>query len=243
MVEGGRKISAIKDELKKLILPGAIPENIDKIAEKLILEAGGQPSFKTVKGYRWATCININEGVVHGIPTKTPLKDGDILKLDIGIFYKGFHNDTAFTVGIGEISGKDKDFLEAGDEALRHSIKQAVAGNRVSQISINMEETLKKRGYTPVRDLTGHGVGRNLHEDPQIPCYWVGNPQNSPKIPKNATLAIEVIYTLGSPELVISREDGWTIRTQDGKIAALFEETIAVRDGEPLVLSSPNFKI
>lgn len=240
MKEGGKKLSLIKNELKKMIVPGAIPEEIDKRAEELIKDSGGEPSFKRVRGYHWATCINVNDGVVHGVPTKTPLIDGDIVKLDVGIFYKGFHNDSAFSVGVGEISGKNKDFLDAGMVALKKSIKAAVAGNRVSDISRAMEDTLTKRGYTPVRDLTGHGVGRELHEDPQIPCYWTGNSANSPKILQGATLAIEVIYTQGSPELVISRDDGWTITTLDGKIAALFEETIAVTDGEPLVLSSPN---
>lgn len=240
MAEGGRIISSIKDKLKKLIITGAIPAEIDKVAEKLILEAGGQPSFKKVKGYHWTTCINVNEGVVHGVPTNAPLKEGDIVKLDIGIFYKGFHNDTAFSVGVGETTGKNKDFLETGRQALKNSIKQAVAGNRVADISRTMQETLTNRGYTPVRDLTGHGVGKNLHEDPQIPCYWEGDVKNSQILPKGATLAIEVIYTQGSPELVLSGDDSWTIRTLDGKIAALFEETIAVTDGQPLVLSSPN---
>ncbi|MEK7521244.1 MAG: type I methionyl aminopeptidase [Patescibacteria group bacterium] len=243
MAEGGRKISKIKDELKKLMIPGAIPADIDKRAEELILEAGGQPSFKMVPKYRWATCININDGVVHGVPTKLPFKNGDIVKLDIGIFYKGFHNDTAFSVGIGEISRKDQDFLETGQQALKNSINQAISGNRVAHISRVLEETLTKKGYAPVRDLTGHGVGKNLHEDPQIPCYWVGDEKRSPVIPEGATLAIEVIYAQGSPELVLSGDDGWTIKTQDGKIAALFEETIAITDGEPLVLSSPGFKL
>ena len=243
MAEGGRIISPIKDELEKLIIPGAIPKDIDKVAEELILKAGGEPSFKKVKGYDWTTCINVNEGVVHGIPNSIPFKEGDIVKLDIGIFYKGFHNDTAFTVGVGEISGKNKDFLDAGRQALKNSIKKAVAGAHVAEISKIMDETLTKRGYTPVRDLTGHGVGKNLHEEPQIPCYWEGDTGNSQVIPKGATLAIEVIYTQGAPELVLSSDDGWTISTKDGKIAALFEETIAVTDGLPLVLSSPGFKL
>lgn len=237
MREGGKKLAQVKKELAKMVVPGALPIDIDKKAEELILSFGGTPSFKMVPKYHWTTCINVNEGIVHGIPGKTPFKEGDVVKVDVGIFYKGFHNDSAFTVGAGELSGKNKDFLEAGRHALRASIGEAVVGNRISDISQKMEKVLIGHGYTPVHDLTGHGVGRKLHEEPMIPCYWIGNPINSPLIPEGATFAIEVIYTQGSHELVLS-SDGWTIETRDAKIASLFEETIAVTAKGPEVLSA-----
>lgn len=237
MCEGGQKLALVKKELAKMIVPGAIPFDIDKRAEELILMSGGEPSFKKVRDYKWATCINTNEGVVHGVPGKIPFKEGDIVKVDIGIFYKGFHNDSAFTIPVGHISSKNQDFLDAGKEALRKSIAKAVIGNRISDISREIEDVLEGRGYTPVRDLTGHGVGRQLHEEPLIPCYWSGDRGKSPIIPEGATLAIEVIYTQGGPELEIT-QDGWTIVTRDGKIASLFEETIAVTAKGPQILSA-----
>lgn len=238
MRQGGQKLAQIKRELAKMVVPGALPIDLDKKAEELCFSLGGEPSFKKVPGYYWTTCINVNDGVVHGIPGKIPFKDGDVVKVDVGILYKGFHTDSAFSAGAGELSNKNKDFLDAGKQALNASIEKAVVENKISDISSVMEKTLTSRGYTPVHDLTGHGVGKNLHEEPFIPCYLTGNPNNSPTIPQGATIAIEVIYTQGSFELVVSQEDGWTISTQDGKIAALFEETIAVTADGPQVLTA-----
>lgn len=238
MQENGHKLSDIKKELKKLLVAGAIPLEIDKVAEDLILKAGGKPSFKMVRDYRWTTCININDGVVHGVPNDTPLKDGDIVSLDIGMFYKGFHSDSAFTVPVGKIPVETQKFLESGRRTLRECIKQVKIGKDITDISKTMQKELEKDGFNPVRDLTGHGVGRSLHEKPFIPCYY--DPLRHPKIKieEGAVLAIEVIYCLGSFELVPSGEDDWTIRTYDGKIAALFEETVAVTKSGPTVLTA-----
>ncbi|MDO8452147.1 MAG: type I methionyl aminopeptidase [bacterium] len=238
MRENGQKLDLIKKELKKLIVPGAVPLEIDKVAEKLILEAGGTPSFKMVRDYRWTTCINIKDGVVHGIPDKRPFLEGDIVSLDIGMFYKGFHSDSAFTVPVGKIPVETQKFLEAGRRTLKECIKQAKIGKNITDISRTMQKELEKDGYSPVRDLTGHGVGRELHEKPFIPCYWDPIRHPSIKIEEGAVLAIEVIYCLGSYELQLSREDNWTISTKDGKIAALFEETVAVTKSGPEVLTS-----
>ncbi|MBI2590722.1 MAG: type I methionyl aminopeptidase [Candidatus Blackburnbacteria bacterium] len=237
MREGGQKLALVKKELAKMVIPGALPSDLDKKAEELILSLGGEPSFKKVRDYRWTTCINVNDGVVHGIPGEKPFNEGDIVKIDVGIFYKGFHTDSAFSLPAGSTSAKNQDFLDAGKDALKKSIAQAVPGNRISDISLKMAEVLARRGYTPVRDLTGHGVGRQLHEEPMIPCFMPGNPANSPVIPEGAVLAIEVIYMQGKPDLVLL-DDGWTIVTQDGKIASLFEETIAVTAEGPQILSA-----
>lgn len=234
--EGGKKLAKIKGVLKEMIIPGALPSMLDRKAEKLVYSAGGKPSFKMVKGYHWTTCINVNDGVVHGVPGEVPLQKGDIVSVDVGIFYKGFHTDSAFTVPVGDVGWQKRIFLAIGEDALARSIAQAQAGRRISDISMTMQEVIEAAGYCPVRSLTGHGVGRKLHEEPQIPCFWQGDPEDSEIIPEGAVLAIEVIYTKGSPELSLS-EDGWTIATRDGKIAALFEETIAVVDGKPLVLT------
>lgn len=238
MREGGQKLARIKDRLREEIRPGTVPLELDKLAEKLILEEGGKPSFKMVENYDWTTCINRNEGVVHGVPNGNPLKEGDIVSLDIGIFYKGFHTDTSFTVPLGRVDRETKRFLQAGQEALDVSIKQAKPGNRVSHISRAMQEVVEHYGYTPSRDLTGHGVGRNLHEEPMVPCFLGGGLEEGVLLKKGMTLALEAIYMMGSHEIVVSKEDGWTISTRDGKIAGLFEETIAVTDKSPLLLTA-----
>lgn len=239
MKEGGLKLADIKKQLRRLIVPGNTPLQIDKEAESLILKAHGTPSFKMVKNYKWTTCININDGVVHGIPDNRPFLNGDVVSLDIGIFYKGFHNDSAFTVVAGVSTPVIKKFLDVGKHALNESIKKAKIGNKVSDISQSMHEVLASNNYSPVYDLTGHGVGRELHEEPTIPCYYDKNQRaHSPVLSEGMVIAIEVIYTIGSPDLRLDTRDGWTISTKDGKIAGLFEETIAVVPGTPFVLSA-----
>lgn len=237
MQEGGSKLSQIKDELQAMVRPGVTPDEIDKAAEELIVKVGGRPSFKMVKGYLWSTCININAGVVHGIPSKRPFTEFDLVSVDVGLYYKGFHTDTSFSVPADPASSEYNRFLEAGREALSASIKQARVGKRVSHISRAMQEVLERHKLSPVRSLIGHGIGRKLHEDPQVPCFWEGDLANGELLPECAVLAIEVIYTQGKPDLIISDSDGWTISTKDGKIAGLFEETVAVSKTGPIVLT------
>lgn len=238
MKEGGKKLAEIKRELKGLIKPGIKAINLDKRAEELILNAGGEPSFKMVENYSWPTCINVNEGVVHGVPSDKPFQEGDLVSVDVGMYYQGFHTDTSFTVGAGKISSDKEKFLEVGRRALNEAIKQAKPGRSVAHISKAMQEVLEKEGYSPVRSLTGHGIGRNLHEMPQIPCFWPGEAGGSEELREGTALAIEAIYTLGSPELVLSSQDNWTIATRDGKIAGLFEDTVLVTAQGPLVITA-----
>ena len=235
MREGGAKLATIKEELRAKIVPGAVPQDIDKEAEELIRKAGGEPSFKMVKGYLWTTCININDGVVHGIPTRVPFKEGDIVSLDIGMFYKGFHTDTSISVGI-DLTAENQKFFNIGLEALNKALKAAKEGNHIYDISKTIEETIEAGGYTTIKALVGHGVGRDLHEEPQIPCFVPGSREESPKIQKGMVLAIEVMYTQGSDKVELS-EDGWTIGMRDGKISGLFEDTVAVTGKGPKVLS------
>jgi methionyl aminopeptidase len=231
MIEGGMKLSRVKARLKEAVKIGVSALEIEELAVKLIKEEGGKSSFKMVPNYSWATCVNVNEGIVHGIPEKEIVfKKGDVISVDVGIYYKGFHTDTSFSVGL-EVDKKIQEFLETGKKALDSAIKEAKPGNRIFDISKAMEDKLKEKGYKPVRALVGHGVGEDLHEEPQIPCYASGKYKDSPKIPAGASFAIEAIYSIGSEKIALDK-DGWTIVTSDGKISALFEETvITAKDG------------
>ena len=230
MKEGGKKLSFVKDELVKASKIGVSAATIDELAEKLILESGGKPSFKMVKGYSWSTCINVNEGVVHGMPHKSLIfKEGDLVSIDLGMYYKGFHTDTSISFDLNG-SKEVKNFLNAGKLAFENAIASIdPKTSYVYDISKAIEDTIKKHGYNPVLDLTGHGIGKNLHESPYIPCFTEGLRIETPKIVPGAAIAVEVMYVAGSPHLV-KENDGWTISTQDGKIAGLFEDTIIVTE-------------
>lgn len=238
ITEGGKKLASVKNKLRDLVRAGSTPLEVDRNAEELLLKAGGKPSFKTVQNYFWSTCINVNEGVVHGIPTETPFKKGDVVSIDVGLFYKGFHTDTSFSVLVDDNDKDNEKFLDAGQAALAGAISEVKPGNRIGKVSKAMQKILEKRGYSPIRALTGHGIGKTLHEPPQIPCFWEGDIENSQEIPEGAVLAVEVIYALGLPDLVLSQGDDWTIATQDGKIAALFEETVIATVQGPLVVTA-----
>lgn len=230
MSEGGKKLHLVKEEIVKATKIGMSASTIDKLAEKLILEFGGKPSFKMVKGYSWSTCINVNEGVVHGIPHKSLIfKEGDLVSLDLGMYYKGYHTDTSISFDLNG-SKKVKDFLNAGKEAFENAVSTLVPNvSYVYDISEAIQTTVNKYGYKPILDLTGHGIGKNLHEDPYIPCFAEGLREETPKILPGMAIAIEVMYVAGHPELA-KENDGWTIVTQDGKISGLFEDTIIVTE-------------
>jgi len=242
MKEGGQKLAFVFAEVVKKIKPGVSLRQLDSLAEELIIKQGGFPSFKTVKGYHWATCININEGVVHGIPDNYRIKKGDLVSLDMGMLYKGFHTDMARTLWVRNpksnppAGGQNPKFLIAGKEALKMAIKAAKAGNRVGHISAAIEKVIRKAGFNPVEALTGHGVGKKLHEDPQIPCFLAQPINRTSVLQPGMTLAIEVIYVKGRPDLVLTR-DGWTIKTADGSLSGLFEDTILITKREPVVLT------
>mgnify|MGYP005840865327 FL=1 len=236
MREGGKKLAKIKAFLRKNIKPGVSAAEIEKLAERLIKEEKGKPSFKMVPGYRWATCVNVNHGVVHGIPTKEIIfRKGDVVSIDVGLFYKGFHTDTSFSVAL-EGNGKHKDFLDIGEKALDEGIRNCYPGKRIFDISQAIESVLRLKGYNPVRALVGHGIGRDLHEDPQIPCFVDGKREDSMILSEGSVLAIEVMYSYGNGEIQVEA-DGWTITTQDGKISALFEDTVAITKNGPIVLT------
>lgn len=236
MQEGGKKLSLVKEEVRKEVREGKNASEIDALAEKLILKAGGRPSFKMVPGYFWTTCVNINDGIVHGIPREEIVfKKGDVVSVDLGMYYKGLHTDTSFTVGIAASPEVEK-MLSVGEESLYSAIKRVRAGARIYDLSEAIEKVLTTGGYSPVRALVGHGIGEELHEDPQIPCFTAGRREDSPEMVPGLALAIEVMYAQGSGEVYL-KEDRWTIATHDGKISALFEETVIVTKNGSLVVT------
>ncbi|HET7099295.1 MAG TPA: type I methionyl aminopeptidase [Patescibacteria group bacterium] len=236
MAQGGAMLGRVKKKLAEAVKAGVSAMEIEKLANTLILAEGAEVSFKKVPGYHWATCINVNSGLVHGIPTPDMIfKKGDLVSVDVGIFYKGFHTDTSISVGI-DLSPENRKFFNAGQEALRKAIKKVQIDNYIFDISKAIEETIEGAGYTPVKALVGHGVGRELHEDPQIPCFVPGKISDSPKITQGMVLAVEVMYAMGSDKVHVL-EDGWTIAMRDDKISALFEETVAVTQNGPKILT------
>lgn len=236
MAEGGAKLGRVKNALAKAVAPGVTALDIENLAQKLIKEEGAEPSFDKVPKYYWATCINVNDGIVHGIPTKdTVFAEGDIVKIDVGIYFKGFHTDTSISVGINP-SPENKKFLYVGQETLNKALKAVKAGNHIYDISKVIEENIEGAGYSTIKALVGHGVGRQLHEDPQIPCFVPGPIDESPVIKPGMVLAVEVMYAAGNDKVEIL-EDGWTIGMRDGKISGLFEESIAVTNKGTKVLT------
>lgn len=239
MKEGGRKLAQIRGNLMRKVAVGVSAWEIEEEAGRQIEKAGGVPSFKMVPGYSWSTCVNVNEGVVHGIPSKDVVfAKEDVVSVDLGMYYEGYHTDTSDTVYLGRRE-EIKRFLKAGQEALKAGIANARVGGVVGDISRGIEQTLKKYGLNPVKSLVGHGIGKNLHEDPYIPCFVSGARVEREELFEGMALAIEVMYSAGSAE-VVGEADGWTIRTKDGKIASLYEDTVMLtRDGVLVLTKAP----
>ncbi len=236
MAEGGAKLGRVKNALAAAVAAGVKASEIEELAAKLIKEEGAEASFKKVPGYRWATCVNVNEGLVHGIPASSVIfKKGDLVSIDVGVYYGGFHTDTSISVGI-DLSPENRKFLNTGHDTLSKALKVVRQGNYIYDISKAIEDAIEEAGYTTIKALVGHGVGRELHEDPQIPCFVPGRREESPKIEKGMVLAVEVMYAKGSDKVELL-EDGWTIAMRDGKISGLFEDTVAVTEVGPKVLT------
>jgi methionyl aminopeptidase len=233
---GGQKLAKIMTRLLKEVKPGVALISIDQLADRLIVEEGGQASFKMVRDYRWATCINLNSGVVHGIPDGTIIKAGDLVSIDIGIYYRGFNTDMSWSKSADEPVTTTGKFLRAGEETLKLAIDQLKPGHHVSDISKVIQTNLNRFGYSPVKELTGHGVGRKLHEEPMIPGFAPKNIGPTPLLVPGMVLAIEIIYAMGSPQVFLE-EDGWTIGTADGSLSGLFEKTVAITETGPYVLT------
>jgi methionyl aminopeptidase len=241
MFEGGQKLGRILDSLVEMSKPGITLSSIEDEAQKQIKAAGGTASFMTVGDYKWATCLCINDEVVHGIPTDRKLKSGDLFTIDIGMIYQGFHTDTAFSLIIDDRSGKINpdilDFLAVGKDTLEKAIQEAKIGNRVGDISRVIQQNIEGNGYSIIKQLVGHGVGRTLHEDPQIPGFLRNEITNTPELIEGMTIAIEIIYAKGNGTVVYANDDGWTISTRDGSISAVFEHSLAITQAGPKVLT------
>lgn len=235
MAEGGKISARVLRETLAKIKPGVTTITLDEFAERRIKELKAFPSFKGFEGYEYSTCININDGIVHGIPGDYKIKDGDVVSVDLGVLFDGFHTDTSWTVVAGQGSLESEKFLQAGRAALEKSVKACRAGNRIGDISAAMQSEVEKAGYNVVRDLVGHGVGRKLHEEPQVPCY--GRAGTGIRLEEGLVIAIEVIYASGSPKLKVL-PDGWTMATKDATISGLFEQTVAIEHGMPRILTA-----
>lgn len=236
MTEGGARLGFIKGELIKAIKVGVTPLEIEALADRLIKEGGDKASFKMEPGYRHATCININDGMVHGIPNSVPFKAGDAVKIDLGLFHNGYHLDTATTVQIEPKDPKVTKFLETGQKALQAAIDVSLPKNSVYDISDAIQQIIEGDGYGAIRDLTGHGIGRRLHMEPYIPCF-ADKTNKKDILQADQTIAIEAMYALGDWHLV-EDPDGWTLSTQDKSITGYFEETVYITPAGPLILTA-----
>lgn len=223
-------------EVAKVLKAGITTLQVNNIVAEFIQDNGGTPTFLNYNGYPYATCISVNAAVVHGFPGEMLLQEGDIISLDIGIYKNGFHGDSAYTYGIGEISDEVKQLLRVTKESLYIGIQKARRGNRIGDIANAIQEhTEKKHGYGVVRELVGHGVGRKLHEDPQVPNY--GKKGTGAKLKEGMVLAIEPMINLGAKD-VIHLNDGWTVLTKDNKVSAHFEHDVCITQAAPDILSS-----
>ncbi|CEI74390.1 MULTISPECIES: type I methionyl aminopeptidase [Romboutsia] len=236
MREAGKIVAETHEILKSAVIPGISTLELDKIAEENIRKYNAIPSFKGYGGFPGSICASINEEVVHGIPNANRiLKEGDIISLDVGAYYKGYHSDSAKTHGVGIISEEDRKLIEVTKESFYEGLKFAKLGYRLSDISHAVQAHVEKHGFSVVRDLVGHGVGTELHEDPQIPNY--GPAGKGPRLLEGMVLAVEPMVNAGKYH-VKTLADDWTIVTIDGKKSAHYEHTIAITEDEPLILSA-----
>ncbi len=238
MSRASRIVAQVLEALRHQIKPGVTTGDLDGFAEKFILDRGGRPAFKGYQVrdqvYRHALCVSVNEAVVHGIPSGRVLKEGDIVGLDVGVVVDGYYGDAAITVPVGVITEQARRLLQVTEEALHKGIAQAVVGNRISDISHAVQTHAEAASFSVVTEFVGHGIGRKLHEEPQVPNY--GEPGKGPRLKPGMTLAIEPMVNLGRPETA-HLADGWTAVTRDGSLSAHFEHTIVVTEAGPRILT------
>ena len=232
--EAGHIVYLTHQYLRPHIKAGIKTIELDRLAEDFIRSRGATPSFKGYEGFPYTLCISINDEVVHGFPSERTLKDGDIISIDIGACYKGYHGDSAWTYQVGEISSEAKYLLEHTEKALYEGIKQAKVGNRIGDISAAIEKYATKHNLGVVKELVGHGVGTSVHESPDVPNY--GKEGTGPKIKDGMVIAIEPMLTSGSPDIYVEDND-WTVVTDDGSLSAHYEHTIAVTNDGVIILT------
>jgi methionyl aminopeptidase len=227
-------VAEVFQELKKVIEPGITTKELDQITEKIILSKGSIPAFKGYRGFPASLCVSINEEVVHGIPSQRRLKEGDIVSLDVGVNLNGYFGDGAMTLPIGDVDQEAQRLLEVTERALYKGIERAKIGNRLFDISYAIQSWVEEHGFSVVRDFVGHGIGRDLHEEPQIPNF--GSPHQGPRLEKGMVFALEPMVNEGTYEVKIL-SDGWTVVTADGRRSAHFEHTIAITEKGAEILS------
>lgn len=217
------------------IKEGITTQSLDKLAEEFIRDLGGIPSFKGYNGFPYSLCISVNETVVHGFPGSYTLNDGDVISVDCGVLYKGFHSDSAYTHAIGDVDKETLRLLEKTKESLYKGIEKAIVGNRIGDVANAIQNHVENEGFSVVRELVGHGIGRNLHESPEVPNY--GKKGQGLKLQAGLVMAIEPMVNLGTRNIV-QESDGWTIRTRDRKPSAHFEHTVVVRKDKAEILTT-----
>jgi methionyl aminopeptidase len=222
----------------RAIKPGLTTYDLGKIIHDYIVKRGAKPSFLGYEGFKGSACISVNNVVIHGLPSpKVKLREGDIVSIDVGAFYQGFHGDTAHTFPVGRVSDEAARLLKTAEESLHHAITKCVAGNRVGDIGYAIESYCERFGFDVVREYIGHGVGRELHEDPEIPNF--GKPGRGPRLMNGMTLAIEPMVNQKGSDVITSEKDKWTVVTKSGCLSAHFEHTVVVSPGGPVILTKP----
>lgn len=235
MREAGRIVSEILDALEKAVAPGVTTWDLDALSEKLIYEKGARPAFKGYQGFPACLCASVNHEVLHGIPSKRRrLQEGDLMKLDFGVVYRGFFGDSARTVPVGKVTVEAQALVDATRQALHKGIQAMVVGNRVGDIGHAVQRYVEQRGYSVVRDFTGHGIGRHLHEPPEVPNH--GRPGSGMKLRPGMVLAVEPMVNQGTDEVAVL-EDDWTAVTVDNKLSAHFEHTVLITERGPEILT------
>lgn len=234
MRAAGQLVGQVRNRLREMAEPGITTIELDRFAEKMIRDAGALPTFKGYNGFPYSICASVNEQIVHGFPSNYALKEGDIFSIDCGVTLEGFVGDTATTIPVGKVCQEWLELIRVTEECLERAIKQCVPGNHLGDIGWAVQEHAEAHGYSIVRDYVGHGIGRRMHEDPQIPNY--GRPGLGPKIKSGYVFAIEPMVNLGTHHTKVL-SDGWTVVTVDGQPSAHFEHTIAITDDGPEVLT------
>ncbi len=228
-------VSQTLTEVAKMLKPGVTTLQIDKLCGEFVRDHKAIPSFLNYKGYPYNVCASVNDVVVHGFPNNVAMKDGDVVTIDMGVILNGWHGDHAYTFILGDAPEEIKQIVNVTKESLYKGIEQAIVSNRVGDIAFAIQKhTEKDNGYGVVRELVGHGIGRSLHEDPQVPNY--GKKGNGPKLKENIVLAIEPMINLGTKD-VYTEDDGWTVRTRDGKVSVHFEHDVCIKKKKALILS------
>jgi len=235
MREAGRIVATVLEEVAQSVVPGITTASLDQIGHEIITKGfGAIPSFLGYRGYPASVCVSVNEEIVHGIPGSRRLEEGDIVSFDTGAIYKGYHGDAARTVAVGQISDEARALMEVTRGALEAAIAQAVPGQRVGDISHAVESYAEPQGYSVVREYVGHGIGRSMHEDPQVPNF--GEPGRMARLKRGMTLALEPMVNIGGWATRVL-DDEWTVVTADGSLSAHFEDTIAIADGAAEILT------